>query len=107
MSGFLIDTGWVNLAYLVASILFIRGMKGLTHPRTAVQGNLTSALGMLLAIVVTLFSSGLDYKWIVLGVFIGTVNQVDVMQRHLPGLQFNICWLGLFHVIIVYCLCKR
>ena len=51
MSGFLattylIDVGWVNLAYLVASVLFITGLKGLTHPRTAVRGNLTSALGM-------------------------------------------------------------
>ena len=60
MSGFLIDSGWVNLAYLVASILFIRGIKGLTHPRTAVSGNLTSALGMLLAVVVTLLANGLD-----------------------------------------------
>ena len=71
MSGFLIDTGWVNLAYLVASILFIRGMKGLTHPRTAVQGNLTSALGMLLAVVVTLLANGLSFQWILLGAVIG------------------------------------
>ena len=38
-------------AYLVASILFIFGLKGLTHPRTAVRGNLLGALGMLVAIV--------------------------------------------------------
>jgi len=71
VSGFLIDTGWVNLAYLVASILFIRGMKGLTHPRTAVQGNLTSALGMLLAVVATLLADGLNYQWILLGAVVG------------------------------------
>ena len=71
MNGFLIDNGWVNLAYLVASILFIRGMKGLTHPRTAVQGNLTSAVGMLLAVVVTLLANGLNYQWILLGAVIG------------------------------------
>ncbi|MEN8006327.1 MAG: NAD(P)(+) transhydrogenase (Re/Si-specific) subunit beta [Candidatus Krumholzibacteriota bacterium] len=65
------DSGWVNLAYVVASILFIRGMKGLTHPRTAVQGNLTSALGMLLAVVATLLANGLDYQWILLGAVIG------------------------------------
>ena len=45
----------INSAYLVASILFIMGLKGLTHPRTAVRGNLYGALGMLLAIVVTLY----------------------------------------------------
>ena len=47
-------SGWVlNLAYLAAAILFILGLKGLTHPRTAVRGNFLGALGMLLAIVVT------------------------------------------------------
>ena len=44
----------INFAYLVASVLFILGLKGLTHPRTAVRGNLLGALGMLLAVVVTL-----------------------------------------------------
>ena len=71
MSGFLIDTGWVNLAYVVASIMFIRGIKGLAHPRTAVRGNLTSALGMLLAVVATLLADGLNYQWILLGAVIG------------------------------------
>ncbi|MHC5003732.1 MAG: NAD(P)(+) transhydrogenase (Re/Si-specific) subunit beta, partial [Planctomycetota bacterium] len=42
-----------NLAYLVAAVLFILGIKGLTHPRTAVRGNLLGALGMLLAAVAT------------------------------------------------------
>jgi NAD(P) transhydrogenase subunit beta len=71
VSGFLIDTGWVNLAYVVASIMFIRGIKGLTHPRTAVSGNLTSAMGMLLAVVATLLADGLNYQWILLGAVIG------------------------------------
>ena len=44
----------VNLAYLAASVLFILGLKGLAHPRTAVRANLTGAAGMLLAIVATL-----------------------------------------------------
>jgi NAD(P) transhydrogenase subunit beta len=71
VTGFIIDSGWVNLAYVVASILFIRGMKGLTHPRTAVQGNLTSAVGMLLAVVATLLANGLAFQWILLGAVIG------------------------------------
>jgi NAD(P) transhydrogenase subunit beta len=43
----------VNLAYLIASILFILGIKGMTHPRTAVRGNLLGSLGMLIAILAT------------------------------------------------------
>jgi NAD(P) transhydrogenase subunit beta len=47
-------TTLVNVAYLVAAVLFILGLMGLSHPRTATRGNLTGALGMLLAVVVTL-----------------------------------------------------
>jgi NAD(P) transhydrogenase subunit beta len=48
-------SGWLlNLLYLVASVLFILGLKGLTHPRTAVRGNFLGALGMLLAVVITM-----------------------------------------------------
>lgn len=47
----------LNLVYLLASVLFIFGIKGLTHPRTAVRGNLLSACGMLLAVVVTLLAN--------------------------------------------------
>jgi NAD(P) transhydrogenase subunit beta len=41
------------LAYLLAAVLFILCLKMLTHPRTAVRGNLVGALGMLIAIVAT------------------------------------------------------
>ncbi len=52
--GLSIDT-WSNLAYLVASVLFIIGLKGLGHPRRAVRGNWLGALGMALAMGVTLW----------------------------------------------------
>jgi H+-translocating NAD(P) transhydrogenase subunit beta len=44
----------INLAYLGAAVLFILGLKGLAHPRTAVRANLLGALGMLVAVVATL-----------------------------------------------------
>ena len=44
----------INLVYLAASVLFILGIRGLTHPRTAVRGNLMGAAGMLLAVAATL-----------------------------------------------------
>lgn len=48
----------IYLAYLVAASLFILGIKGLTKPRTAVRGNQLSALGMFIAVVVTLLEIG-------------------------------------------------
>ena len=50
------STALVNILYVVASMLFIFGIKGLTHPRTAVRGNLLGAAGMGLAIVATLLA---------------------------------------------------
>ena len=63
----------VNLAYVVAGILFILGLKGLTHPRTAVRGNLLGAIGMLVAIVATLcHNEVLGYVMIILGLIVGS-----------------------------------
>ena len=43
-------------------------------PATARRGNLLSSVGMLIAVVVTLFDKNiLDYKWILLGVVIGSI----------------------------------
>ena len=44
----------VNVAYLIAAILFILDLKWMAHPRTAVRGNAVGALGMGLAILATL-----------------------------------------------------
>lgn len=62
----------INFAYVISAGMFIFGLKMLSSPATARRGNLISALGMLLAIIVTLFSQGLDYKWILLGIVIGS-----------------------------------
>jgi len=65
------DNNLIDICYLVAAVLFISGLKGLTHPRTAVRGNLLGASGMLLAIVATLFSNDFSILLILLGVAIG------------------------------------
>ncbi|MBK9302896.1 MAG: NAD(P)(+) transhydrogenase (Re/Si-specific) subunit beta [bacterium] len=67
------EAGWVNLAYVAASVMFVLGLKGMAHPRTAVRGNLISAWGMLLAVVVTLLAEGLSYTWIIVGALIGAL----------------------------------
>ena len=61
----------INTAYLVASVLFILGLKGLTHPRTAVRGNMLGALGMLIAVVVTLWDNQIiTFEYILGGVLV-------------------------------------
>ena len=62
----------INFVYVISAAMFIFGLKMLSSPATARRGNLVSAVGMLLAIVVTLFSQGIDFKWILVGVVIGS-----------------------------------
>jgi NAD(P) transhydrogenase subunit beta len=62
------------LAYLVSSVLFIYGIKQLSSPKTARNGNFLAALGMFLAIVITLFDKKvLTYEYIIIGFIIGGI----------------------------------
>ena len=66
-----------DIGYLVSAALFILGIKRLSSPRTAPQGNRLGAYGMLLDILVTmaqLYSDGLiGLELIAGGLIIGTV----------------------------------
>lgn len=62
----------INLGYLVSAVLFIYGIKGMTTPKTAVRGNKTSAVGMLLAVIVALIDQNVvTYEYIIIGLLIG------------------------------------
>ena len=81
----------IPMAYLVASIVFVLGLKGLTHPRTAVRGNTLGAIGMLIAIVATLCSKNLlGPGWVIAGVSIGVVAgalfAIRVQMTQMPQL---------------------
>ena len=63
---------FIEFAYLLASILFIYGLKALSHPTTARKGMNSAAAGMLLAIVGTLMHYEIvSYTWIIIGLIIG------------------------------------
>ncbi len=84
MSGALI-----NLSYLAASALFVFCLKGLSHPRTAVRGNLLGALGMLLAVAVTLLdrqivSFEVIFAGILFGSAVGAAFAVKVPMTAMP-----------------------
>ena len=64
----------VNIVYLIAASLFVLGLKGLSHPRTAVRGNMLGALGMFIAVVVTLINQQIiGFEAIVGGLILGGV----------------------------------
>jgi NAD(P) transhydrogenase subunit beta len=47
----------IPVAYLIAAVTFILGLKGLSSPTTAVQGNRIAAGGMLIAVIATFFAA--------------------------------------------------
>ncbi|MFN3381443.1 MAG: NAD(P)(+) transhydrogenase (Re/Si-specific) subunit beta, partial [Runella zeae] len=71
---------WLYLIYLLGSVFFIVGLKMLSGPKTARNGNFLAAAGMTIAILGTIFmhknedgeSIG-NYGWIFGGIAIGTV----------------------------------
>ncbi len=81
----------IDLAYIAASILFIFGIKMLGKAETARKGNLLSSLGMLIAIVATLFyKQVVDYPVILAGLAVGAaigwIWAVRVQMTGMPEL---------------------
>ncbi|HXG11928.1 MAG TPA: NAD(P)(+) transhydrogenase (Re/Si-specific) subunit beta [Gemmataceae bacterium] len=76
------EEAFVKLFYLAAAVLFIVGLKGLSHPRTAVWGNLIAAMGMLLAVVVTLLDRRIvSYHVIIAGFIVGGLTSAVMAYR--------------------------
>lgn len=72
----------IQLSYLVASCLFIVGLKELGSPATARHGNFIAAIGMLIAIAATLLNQGvLNYEMILVGIVIGSLIGTVMAQR--------------------------
>ena len=81
----------INFAYLIASVLFIVGLRGVTSPRTAARGNTLAALGMLVAVAATLLDRNIvRFEWIfggiVLGSLIGVIAASKVPLTAMPEL---------------------
>ena len=67
------STVLIDFGYILASMLFIIGIKMLGRPERARQGNMVSALGMLIAVVAALFECCLSFSLVIAGVIIGAL----------------------------------
>ncbi|MBK1718159.1 NAD(P)(+) transhydrogenase (Re/Si-specific) subunit beta [Thiocystis violacea] len=94
------------LAYLLSAILFILGLKGLTHPATARRGNLYAMLGMLIAIAATLLGREVQsYGFIIAGIaggaVIGTIVAMRIQMTAMPQLVAALhSFVGLAAVLV-------
>ncbi|HEY1856819.1 NAD(P)(+) transhydrogenase (Re/Si-specific) subunit beta [Acidocella sp.] len=87
------DQSFTSLAYLVAAVLFILALRGLSHPTTSRRGNQMGIIGMLIAILAT-FAHGdmtiggslLIILGVAIGGAIGTVVALRIKMTALPQL---------------------
>jgi NAD(P) transhydrogenase subunit beta len=77
--------------YVIAAVLFILALRGLSNPETSRQGNIFGIIGMVIAVVTTLFHPGVVSYWMILlgiliGGAIGTVVALRIQMTALPQL---------------------
>ncbi len=71
-----------QIAYLIASIFFILGLKKLGSAKTARQGNQFAMIAMLIAVVVTLLDKGIvDFQYIIIGIVVGSLIGAIVAKK--------------------------
>ena len=68
----------IEVAYIVATALFILSLRWLSSPTTARRGVFAGEAGMALAIIGTLLHHGMDYKWIAIGLVLGAIIGVPL-----------------------------
>tara|TARA_B100001540_G_scaffold253893_1_gene230665 strand:- start:757 stop:2124 length:1368 start_codon:yes stop_codon:yes gene_type:complete len=71
-------TDYINIFYLISAVCFILGIKKLSHPKTARNGNTIAAVGMFIATITVLYqefisTNQMDWKIIFIGIAIGIV----------------------------------
>ena len=82
---------FIDIAYLISAVSFIYGLKMLSHPKTARNGNIIASVGMLIAIITTVYlGTNLDFSKIliamVLGSIIGSFFAIRVEMTQMPQL---------------------
>jgi NAD(P) transhydrogenase subunit beta len=68
-----VQTFFIEFSYLLASILFILGLRGMSHPETARRGMHLAEFGMAMAIIGTLLQREIvSFEWIIAGLLLGS-----------------------------------
>jgi H+-translocating NAD(P) transhydrogenase subunit beta len=71
-----------SFAYLVAAVLFILALRGLSSPESSRRGNFLGILGMAIAITTTILSPGVfSYGWILSALAIGAVIGIFIARK--------------------------
>ncbi len=99
--------GLLTAAYIIAAILFILSLGGLSNQESARRGNIYGMLGMLIAVVATVLSTqvssyGVLSVAIVMGAVIGSIVAMRVEMTGMPQLVAMLhSFVGLAAMLVV------
>ncbi|WP_392560161.1 Re/Si-specific NAD(P)(+) transhydrogenase subunit beta [Orbus mooreae] len=65
--------GIIQAAYVIAALLFIFSLQGLSKQETARSGNIYGVIGMVIALVATISSITDGYHWVIIAMVLGAV----------------------------------
>jgi NAD(P) transhydrogenase subunit beta len=81
------SNGFISAAYVVAALLFVFSLAGLSKQETAKQGNLYGMIGMAIALMATIFNPAVTSLWIIIvamvigaGIGLKLANKVEMTQ---------------------------
>ena len=93
---------FIDIAYLIAAIFFIYGLKMLSHPKTARNGNMIASIGMLIAIIATVFlGTDLNFKMIDYGF---NFEKKTDFSKNIINVSYRIFFIYLSLTIIIFLL---
>lgn len=79
---FMINADVMVLLGLAAAVLFVLGLKGLAHPKTARRGNLMAMAGMAIAVATAMLLPDVRaYGWIIAGLAVGAAIGIPLAKR--------------------------
>ena len=102
--------GLVTAAYIVAAILFIFSLAGLSKHETSQQGNNFGIAGMAIALIATIFGPDTgNVAWILVAMIIGGAIGIRLgealsdwfMLSHLPGISFRLSFIFIALICLV------
>nr|WP_314901602.1 NAD(P)(+) transhydrogenase (Re/Si-specific) subunit beta [uncultured Deefgea sp.] len=84
-------TNLTGFLYLVAAVLFILSLRGLSSPKTALRGNLYGMVGMTIAVATTFFVANSPVVWLIVaamaaGAVVGAYKARTIAMTAMPEL---------------------
>ena len=79
----MINEGVVNVSYIIATILFILALGGLSNQETARRGNWYGIIGMAIALLATVLSENVtaNFEYLILALLIGGTVGIILARR--------------------------